>query len=201
MSMIDTITLRPVFGKVLSIATGVVILICLGTLVVQADFLEAARFALPLLTIGYLVFLAFWAPAVEIGASGVRLRNVFSTVALPWSAIERIDTKYALTLYTREKRFVAWAAPASGRHRMMNAPASDTRHLPESSYTAGTIGQGDLPDTASGDAATIVRRQWDSLRDAGELAAGATSSATMVWHPIRIVVLIVLIVASAAAFV
>jgi hypothetical protein len=197
--MAETITLRPQFGIVLSVITDVIIVVCLVALVVQAEFTQVARFALPLVTVGYLVTIVFWTPAVDVSDGGVRLRNVFRTISIPWAAIERIETKYALTLYTSCGRFAAWAAPASGRHRMMNTAANETRHLPESTFTAGTIGLGDVPRTDSGDAAAIVRRRWDTLRDAGYLSDSVIESdlRMVAWNLPKIVILGLLMVASA----
>ncbi|GAB3126417.1 PH domain-containing protein [Glaciibacter psychrotolerans] len=197
--MAETITLRPLFGKVLAIATGVVIVVCLVTLIVDGDPAAGIRFALPLVTVGYLVWLTFWLPAVEISDGGVRLHNTLRTIDLPWPSIERIDTRYALTLYTTYGRFVAWAAPASGRHTLMSTPASDTKHLPESTFMAGSIGAGDVPRTDSGDAAAIIRRRWEALRDAGHLDRRASDPdhTAVHWHRVQIVVLALLVVLSA----
>jgi hypothetical protein len=171
--MAETIILRPGFGKVLTIATAAVIASCVVALVAEGNAVTAVRFAPVLLTVAYLAWLGFWAPAVEVSDGGVTLINALSTVTLPWPSIQRIDTRYALTLFTSYGRFVAWAAPAAGRHRFLGTAAAEAHHLPESTMVAGTIGPGDLPTTDSGDAAAIVRRRWDALRDAGHLDEGA----------------------------
>lgn len=195
--MTETITLRPIFGKFLSVATGVVLIVCLVALVAEGNLTAGVQLALPLVTLGYLVWLTFWAPAVEVSAGGVCLRNVFRTIDLSWPAIERIDTRYALTLFTTHGRFAAWAAPASGRHTATNT-RGNTAHLPESTMIAGTIGLGDVPSTDSGDAAAIIRRQWETLRDAGHLDSGAVdpSHRVVTWHTPQIVILGVLVLAS-----
>jgi hypothetical protein len=195
--MAETITLRPLFGKILSIATGVIIVVCLVAVVTEGNLAAGVQLALPLVTLGYLVWLMFWAPAVEISDGGVRMRNVFRTIDLSWPAIERIDTRYALTLFTVHGRFAAWAAPSSGRYSMMKT-RGETKHLPESTLIAGTIGLGDTPSTDSGDAAAIIRRRWESLRDAGHLDSGVVDPEHNVvsWHTTQIVILGVLVLAS-----
>lgn len=201
--MAETITLRPLLGKILSIATAGVIVVCLSALIVQDQPAALLRYTLPLVTLGYLVWMAFWAPDLEISDGGVRMRNVFHTVTLAWPAIERIDTKYALTLYTRYGRFVAWVAPAAGRHQMLRSHTEDLRGLPESTFMAGTVGLGDMPNSVSGDAAAIIRRRWDGLRDAGHLDAPVLDPDLhpSLLHRGRIAVLAALLAASAVCFI
>lgn len=195
--MAETITLRPLFGKILFIATGAIILVSLVALVIQGDATAGLQLGPPLVMLGYLVWLMFWAPSVEISDGGVRMHNVFRTIDLSWPAIERIDTRYALTLCTARGHFSAWAAPASGRHTT-KATRGTTAHLPESTMIAGTIGLGDVPSSDSGDAAAIIRRRWEALRDAGHLDSGTVDPdhKVVTWHTSRLVILGVLLVAS-----
>ncbi|WP_394769869.1 PH domain-containing protein [Lacisediminihabitans sp.] len=196
--MAETVVLRSTFGKYLTISVIVVVVACLVALGVQGEVAVAVRFVAPLVTLGYLVWLVYWAPAVEVSDGGVRLVNVFRTIDLPWPAIERIDTKYALTLFTTYGRFVAWAAPSAGRHRFISTPREDARGLPESFFIAGTLGQGDLPNTESGDAAAVVRSRWESLRDGGHLDSGLLDDTIrpVAWNPVKIATTAVLVAAS-----
>jgi hypothetical protein len=196
--MAETVVLRSTFGKYLTISVIVVVVACLVALGVQGEVAVAVRFVAPLVTLGYLVWLVYWAPAVEVSDGGVRLVNVFRTIDLPWPAIERIDTKYALTLFTKYGRFVAWAAPSAGRHRFISTPKEDARGLPPSSFVAGTLGQGDLPNTESGDAAAVVRTRWEALRDGGHLDSGVLDGTIrpVAWSTVKIVTVAVLGAAS-----
>lgn len=200
--MSETVVLRSTFGKALTISVIVVAVACLVALGVQDEIAIVVRFFVPLMTLAYVVWLAFWAPAVEVSDGGVTLVNVFRTIDLPWPAIERIDTKYALTLFTTYGRFVAWAAPSAGRHRFINTPEEDARGLPETSFIAGTLGQGDLPNTESGDAAAVVRARWEGLRDGGHLDSGALDSTIrpVTWSSVKITTAAALITASFASF-
>jgi hypothetical protein len=110
-----------------------------------------------------------WRPQVEVDDAGVRLVNVFRTVSLPWPSIQAIDTKWALTLVTAYGIYTAWAAPAPGAAATMRTHRSETKGLPDSTYGPEGIRPGDLPSSASGETALLIRERWEKLRDAGYL--------------------------------
>jgi hypothetical protein len=167
--MNGSITLRPLFSRIVAAIVVVFAIAALVSFVMAYDGATLLRtIAAPALA-GYAAWLVLWQPAVHISDSGVRLENVFRTIHLPWPSIQRIDTKWSLTLYTTFGRFAAWAAPAPGRHSQLSVDPADTRNLPDSSYVGGALRPGDVPRTASGDAATIIRMRWEHLRDAGYL--------------------------------
>jgi len=153
--------------------TGVVAALALygiGSLAAAGEPLTLVRYAPGLLLVTAVVWAAYWQPAVIVSDAGVTVRNVLRTVELPWPSIQRIDTRYALTLITAYGSYAAWAAPAPGRIRSREASAAELRGLPESTYgAAGSVRPGDLPTSPSGEAAAIVRRRWEALRDAGHL--------------------------------
>jgi hypothetical protein len=131
------------------------------------------------------VWAMYWRPEVSVDDSGVRVVNVLHTVHLPWPSIQRIDTKWALTLFTAYGRVTAWAAPAPGGFASRMAGRQDFRGLPESTYGGDrSIRPGDLPGTPSGAAALVVRRRWEELRDAGYLDDPKLEFARppTVWH-------------------
>jgi hypothetical protein len=168
-SSAEVVVFRPVFGRVLAV---VVIVLCVGGAItgLVTDAGATLRF-LPLLALlGTLVWAAYWAPAVIVTPASVELRNVTRTVEMPWPAIQRIDTRFALTLHTPYGQYAAWAAPAPGRLQVRAAGPADVRDLPSSTYGAGgTVQAGDLASTGSGQAALLVRARWEALRDAGVL--------------------------------
>jgi hypothetical protein len=97
----------------------------------------------------------------------VRLVNVTRTIEIPWPALTGIDTRYALTLTTAYGRFAAWAAPAPGAGTALRTAM---RSRPRAGADGGTSAtMGDVPGVASADAAEVVRRRWDRLRDQGFL--------------------------------
>src|SRR5918998_1311301 len=91
---------KPAFGRVLTVVVSLVALGALVGFVVSGDWSGLVRFgALPLLLM-VVVWALFWAPELRVEEHAVTVRNVLRTFSVPWTAIERIDTKYALTLYT-----------------------------------------------------------------------------------------------------
>ena len=155
---------RPWFGRILTI---VICGICAVTAIVVAwrnGVRELVQVAPWLVLVAGACWAAFWRPHVDVSDGGVRLVNVFRTIDLPWPAITAIDTKWSLTLETAYGTFTAWAAPAPGVRGAVRATRGDGKHLPSATYRPG-----DLPSSASGEAAVLIRRQWDALRAAGHL--------------------------------
>lgn len=155
------------FGRLL---TAIVILLMVMAMIVIGvnEGLVAALTALPLAAlVSWITLLLFWFPELVAEERAVTIRNVWSEFVIPWECIQRIDTKYALTLITEKRPVSVWSAPAPGRHSVFNANREQGRHLPESTYLAGTIRPGDLPQSESGSAAAIIRREWERRRDSG----------------------------------
>ncbi|HEY0186542.1 MAG TPA: PH domain-containing protein [Cellulomonas sp.] len=165
----DVVEYRPAFGRVLAVVMAV---LGLGGLVAGliADAAVTLPYTAPVLLVVVAIWAAYWRPAVVVSPAGVELRNVTRTIELPWPTIQRVDTRYALTLHTAYGQYASWAAPAPGRTRVLASRAQDTQHLPESSYgPGGTVRPGDLASSGSGQAAILVRTRWEELRDAGLL--------------------------------
>ncbi len=138
--------------------------------VVAGDVAALTRYAWPLLLLAAVALALFWFPSLDIQEHEITVRNVFSTIHVPWPAIQRIDTKYALTLYTSEGTVTVWASPAPNRYASQMADTKDARLA---ARAAGTNPRpGDLPTTVSGAAAFVIRSHWDDLREAGLLENG-----------------------------
>ena len=182
------IVFRSRFGRVL---TALVAALLAGALavVVVADGIGAALTALPaLLAMLALTWVSFWQPRVEVSDAGVKLVNVFTDVSVPWAEIARIDTKYALTLYTTSASYSAWGAPAPGRHSVFRASREEGSYLPESTYLSGTVRPGDLTTSDSGAAAAVIRREWERRRDSGELGDTAEVATKIVsWARVALI--------------
>jgi hypothetical protein len=159
---------RPGWGRVLCV---LVALVCATSIVVIAvtDGWRAWAVVPPLTLVAGACWALFWRPAVIVSDGGVRLVNVLRTIELPWPSIERIDTKWALTLFTVYGKFTAWAAPAPGAREAVRGTKRDAHLLPDSAWTAEGSRPGDLPSTASGSAALLIRRRWEALSKAGHL--------------------------------
>lgn len=162
---------RPAFGRVLTIVIAVIAAGALAGYLVAGDVLGLLRSGWWLLLMGAVVWALFWMPAVEVLEHAVIIRNPLSTWTVPWPAIQRIDTKWALTLFTERGRIEAWAAPASGRYTVFTLGPNDTK-VSESARVAGAIRPGDTLSSESGAAANHIRRHWEQLRDDGLLDGG-----------------------------
>jgi len=192
------ITMPSRFGRVLAGFIAAIAVYGLVSTGVSTGVGSVIRYGWPFFFIAFVGYAVFWAPTVEVSDGGVTLRNVLRTIHLPWPSIQRIDTKYALTLYTSFGHYAAWAAPAPTRFSVGSVDKTELQRLPESTYFAGTIRPGDNPTSDSGQAAIVVRQRWEALRDAGHLenARLEQERAAVQWHPTTIAVLVLLGVAA-----
>lgn len=160
-------TFRPAFGRVLTVVVGAMAIAGLAGFVVSADWGGLLRYGWGLVLLGVLAVALFWLPSLAVAEHEITVRNVFSTVHVPWPAIQRVDTKYALTLYTARGKVTAWASPAPNRYAGQVSASRDAS-LPGADL-GGSIRPGDLLSTASGAAAYVIRTHYDQLRDDGHL--------------------------------
>lgn len=162
---------RPAFGRGLTIVMAVAAVVAL-VFVLATEGVANALLTLPWLCLFVTACWAiFWRPTVIVSDAGVRLVNVTRTIDVPWPALLDVETRYTMTLHTAYGRFGAWAAPAPGagtalRTSMRSRPA---RRSDDTDGEVASSSMGDLAGTSSGDAATIVRRRWERLREAGHL--------------------------------
>lgn len=118
----------------------------------------------------FLGWAALWRPGVRVGADGVEVQNVSHRVDVPWEALIHVDTKHALTLHTPGQRFVAWSAPAPG---IMTSQLIGRRPLNrETRAVGGAPRTGDLLGSDSGDAAMLIRDEWQRRLDGGQVPVG-----------------------------
>ena len=195
------VSFRPTFGRVLSVLTAIIAGLGLLGFVVGGDWLGLVRHGWGLLLLAAVGFALFWFPRLDVQEHAITVRNVFSTVTVPWTAIQRIDTKYALTLYTSEGTVTVWASPAPNRYASQVSSTTDTRIADQDS--GGSIRPGDLIHTASGAAAFVIRRHWQQLRDDGFLDSAVVEEGSMhrQFHTVTIAVLGALTVATVLGFV
>jgi Bacterial PH domain len=170
---------RPLFGRVLTVVVAVICLVGVIGLAVLGDWANLITTIWPLAFFAVLVFTLFWRPVIAIDDRGLTVVNVFRTVFLPWAALERIDTRYSLTLFTPTRKVPVWAAPGPSARRNTDN---------DGSVTGGP---------ASLRIADVVTERWDALREAGALPdTNRESGMTARTHWITIVVLVALLVAS-----
>jgi len=187
----ETAVLRPTSGKVLTVVMGLFAAVGLFSFVFRGAWRDALGFTPLAVTVVYLCWMLFWYPSVTVEPSGVTVRNPLRTFHVSWPAIVRVDTRYALTLFTKTgKKVVAWSAPSPSRYAGINTVRPDLSGLnpnvgqklvdadnygsiaPTGADRPGTVKLGDVPRSESGLAALHVRRAWAALRDAGYLDSG-----------------------------
>lgn len=160
---------RPMFGRVLSVIVAVIAATGLAGFIVAGDPAGLARYGWGLLLLGAVAFALFWFPRIDVAEHEVTVHNVFATVHVPWPAIQRVDTKYALTLHTLDGIVTVWASPAPNRYVTQTSSQSSARIASDPMGFAPR--PGDLLETESGAPAYLIRRHLDDLREAGHLEA------------------------------
>jgi hypothetical protein len=180
---------RPAFGRVLTIIIAVIGAGALIGYISASDLDALLRSGWWLVLMVAIVWALYWMPRVEVLEHAVIVRNPFSSWQVPWAAIQRIDTKWALTLFTEKRRVEAWAAPASGRYTVFRLGPDDVK-VTESARVAGAIRPGDTLSSESGAAANHIRRHWEQLRDDGLLDGDAEQRAVRRTPNTRTIVLL-----------
>ncbi|HEX5858090.1 MAG TPA: PH domain-containing protein [Microbacterium sp.] len=125
----------------------------------------------------FLAWAALWRPGVAVDDEGIAVRNVTHSVDIPWEALIHLDTKHALTLITPGQRFTAWSAPAPG---IMTSRIISRRPLNREARAVGSSPRtGDLLGSDSGDAAMLVRDEWQRRLDAGLVTLGVADEVSV----------------------
>lgn len=197
----ESTTLRSRFTRVLAVILWVLLGTIFISVLIQLDVSALLRFTPVIALVAFVLWLLLWSPSVTVAPSGVTIRNLLRTNDVTWPAIQRIDTRFALTLYTSAGSIVAWSAPAPSRFAALRSTRSELSRLPESTYSAGSIRPGDIPKSDSGLAALYVRRYYEQLRDAGYLDSGVIEGTGVVtkWLVRESLILLGLLVLSLAA--
>lgn len=163
----EPVALRPNGVRVLA-ATTWVLLAAFLVLTVRDDVASALRFAPFAGLVALVVYALFWRPCVRVDADGVTLSNVVRDVRIPFSRLEDVRTRFALTLETVEGTFTSWASPAPGRTSAMSLSRRDSKGLEALGQpTDQGISASAAPNTDSGAAALLVRHRWDVWREHG----------------------------------
>jgi hypothetical protein len=190
-----TEVLRPWWGRLLTVVIGVVsaaMVLFAGT---RGGWRDAALVLPWAALVAGACWATFWRPRVEVSDAGVCIVNVTRTIMIPWPALRAVETKWALTLVTEYGRFTAWSAPAPGARSAVRSLAT-RRDEPTVVGPTGGVAPGDLVDSPSGNAASVVRDRWSDLRAAGHLDDPRLEHerAPVRWHVGTIVVGIALLV-------
>ena len=193
----DVVTYKSAFGRVLAVVVGV--LGC-GALVagLVTDAGATWPFVAPVLLVVVWVWAAYWRAALVVSPAGVEVRNVTRTVELPWPAIQSVETQYALTLVTAYGQYAAWAAPAPSRSSVASARRSADNLPADARRSGAAVRTGDLLNSASGQAAALIRARQAELADAGLLDDPRVEHQRprVTWHMGTLATMGVLLVAS-----
>jgi hypothetical protein len=157
----EPVALRPSGVRVLAVITWVLLLVFVA-LTVQDDLGAALRFAPFAALVALVVYALFWRPCVRVDADGVTLTNVVRDVRIPFSRLQDVRTRFALTLETVEGTFTSWASPAPGRTSAMTISRRETKGFQAMGQaTDQGVSASAAPNTDSGAAALLVRHRWD----------------------------------------
>lgn len=179
-----------------------------GIMLLSALFggMEATLRSVPTIALlAYAGWTVLWRPNLVITDEHVSVRNVLTSLVVPWPALIQVDTKFALTLVTPGHRYSVWVAPAPGAltsQRIGRRSRRADRENPlEERPEHGRALPGELPGSESGDAARRVRARWDALIESGDLQTGAaeTTQVTRTVHVGVIAVLLLLLGLSVTA--
>ncbi len=171
---------RPRSARITAVA-----IVAFAALVATARVLgDGARGAAPALGLCALLAIAgvvaYWRPAVGIGADKIEVRNVLRTATVPLERVVHVDTKWALAIFLDDGSMItAFAAPAPGAIAARTMRAEDARGLPADTYLAGTVRPGDRRGTPSGDAAALVRTAWEAFRKRATAPTGRAVATTV----------------------
>ncbi|PFG38758.1 PH (Pleckstrin Homology) domain-containing protein [Georgenia soli] len=144
-----TLTFRPTSARVYAAMCWVVaaaMLLAFASNGGLAEVLQYGPVALALAALGWAVF---WNPFVRVEPRGVTLANVFRTHEVGWDAVERVETRWGLSLWTPAGKLSGWGAPARG------GLFAGRRRPDEQSELFDTDGTGTF--SASGDSVLVGR--------------------------------------------
>ena len=169
----EPVALRPNGVRVLAAITWL-LLVVFFVLTARDDLGSALRFAPFAGLVALVVYALFWRPCVRVDADGVTLANVVRDVRIPFSRLEDVRTRFALTLETVEGTFTSWASPAPGRTSAMSISRRDSKGFEAMGHaTDQGVSASAAPNTDSGAAAMLVRHRWDVWREHGGSGAPA----------------------------
>lgn len=193
---------RPGAVRLLAVGWWALALLLGGDLLLRGEPGAGWALGLSLLVLSaVLVHALFWQPEVRVDADGLELVNVLRRVRLPWSAVEDLDTRWALSVGVGGRRWTSWAAPASGR-RMR--PVS-RRETPWAERGAEGIAGSKAPGSSAGEAAVLVENAWQTWKDRPGPREGAGPADVQVrWNlpavvPLALAAAAVLVSAAATA--
>ena len=191
------VVFRPRGGVILAVLALVLCLAVLVSIAVTDGVPGLLAWGWPVLAFAWLVWLVYIRPSVTITDDFVEIRNLVRTHRVPWGDVESGDSRFALTVHTRDGAAIrAWAAPAPGARQALATRREEVSRTPGEGDTRRPS---DAEGTDSGDATTLVRRALERYRrDGGRKLPGGTHSEWAWLHAAITVLLLAAAVASLA---
>jgi len=112
-----------------------------------------------------LAWMLFVHPCIHIYDEGITIVNPLITATIGWDAIDEIETRFALTIYSDKARVVAWAAPAPGRYHARTMHKSEFKGVDYDKDFG--VRPGDSTRSHSGVAAHLARTRLAHYRKHG----------------------------------
>lgn len=126
--------------------------------------------AVSALVVSAIAYIYFVSPKVTVTDESILVQNPWREHTVPWGALIDVDTRFQLTLVTPQGRVHALGAPSPGGFSAMRAkPDRDRTTREVQTRQAGGMRPGDLPGSASGSMALVIRGHWQDLVEAGTI--------------------------------
>ncbi|MEJ1155851.1 PH domain-containing protein [Microbacterium marmarense] len=190
--MSQPVVFRPRGGVILAIIAMAVCAAALIFIVLTEDLTALLRWGWPIVLLAWSAWLFYIQPAVTVTDGFVEVRNLVRTHRVPWGDLDIVDTRFALTLVTKDRRKIqAWAAPAPGARQALSTRREEVSLTPGEGDSRRPS---DSETSFSGGAAALVRRHLAAYQQAGgaTLGGGTTTS----WHVVTLIVSAVLVAAT-----
>jgi len=159
------VVFRPRGGVILAVLAIALCLAILISLVVTDGVAGLLAWSWPVVAFGWLAWLLYIRPSVTLTDGFVEIRNPLRTHRVPWGDIIDVESRYALSITTTDRRVIrAWAAPAPGARQALGTRRADVARAPGQGDTRRPS---DAEGTDSGDATALVVRALEQHRRSG----------------------------------
>lgn len=186
------VVFRPRGGVILAVLAIALCLAILISLVVTDGVAGLLAWSWPVVAFGWLAWLLYIRPSVTLTDGFVEIRNPLRTHRVPWGDIIDVESRYALSITTTDRRVIrAWAAPAPGARQALGTRRADVARAPGQGDTRRPS---DAEGTDSGDATALVVRALEQHRRSG--APSLPGGTVTTWSAIPLGVTALLLLAA-----
>ncbi|MEV8266123.1 PH domain-containing protein [Microbacterium sp. NPDC076911] len=194
--MSQPVVFRPRGGVILAIIAMAVCVAALIFIVLTEDLTALFRWGWPIVLLAWSAWVLYVQPAVTVTDGFVEVRNLVRTHRVPWGDLDSVDTRFALTLVTKDGRKIqAWAAPAPGARQALSTRREEVSLTPGEGDSRRPS---DSETSFSGGAAALVRRHLAAYQHAGGASLGGGTTTN--WHVAVLAVSAVLVAATLLSF-